>query len=129
MESIKPFNSKREPPNLKKLLTKAEFSSEEVDVKKCQDLRCESCESLLLSKEYTFKNANVWCSGYHYCTTLLSKAWTHVLHRFKSCSHRVGDSRWWGSLTMVPAGSKAKRLLSVNYNTKAIHHHQIKHLH
>ena len=74
LESIKPFNSKREPPNLKKLLTKAEFSSEEVDVKKCQDLRCESCESLLLSKEYTFKNANVWCSGYHYCTTLLSKA-------------------------------------------------------
>ena len=37
---------------------KAEFRKEEVGVKKYQDLRCECCESLLLSKEYTFKNAN-----------------------------------------------------------------------
>ena len=42
---------------------------------------------------------------------------------FKSCSRRVGDSRWWGSLTAVPAASKAKRLSSVNYATKTIHHH------
>ena len=42
-----------------------------------------------------------------------------------SCSRRVGDSRWWGSLTMVPAGNKAKRFLSVNHNTKTIHHHHI----
>ena len=41
-----------------------------------------------------------WCSGYHYCTTSFNKAWTQVLRRFKSCSPRVGDSRWWGSLTM-----------------------------
>ena len=38
--------------------------------------------------------------------------------RFKPCSRRVGDSRWWGSLTMVPAGNKAKRLSSVNHTTK-----------
>ena len=63
------------------------------------------------------------CSGYHHCTTSSNKAWTQVLHRFKSCSWRVGDSRWWGSLTMVPAGNKAKRLLSVNHTTKTIHHH------
>ena len=32
------------------------FSNEEVVVTMCQNLRC--CESLLLSKEYTFKNIN-----------------------------------------------------------------------
>ena len=48
----------RQPPSLKKLLTKVEFSIEEVGVRKRQDLRCECCESLLLSKEYTFKNVN-----------------------------------------------------------------------
>ena len=57
-ESIKLINSKRQPPSLKKLLTKVEFSIEEVDVRKRQDLRCECCESLLLFKEYTFKNVN-----------------------------------------------------------------------
>ena len=34
------INSKRQPTNLKKLLTKVEFNSEEVGVRKCQDLRC-----------------------------------------------------------------------------------------
>ena len=38
-------------------------------------------------------------------------------------SRRVWDSRWWGSLTMVPAGIKAKRLSSANHTTKTIHHH------
>ena len=65
-----------------------------------------------------------WCSGYHYCTSSFNEAWTRVLRRLKPCSRRVGDSRWWGSLTMVPAGNKAKRLSSVNHSTKAIHHHQ-----
>ena len=32
------------------------------------------------------------------------------------CSWRVRDSRWWGSLTMVPAGNKAKRLSSQPYH-------------
>ena len=57
-KSIKLINRKRQPPNLKKMLTKTKFSNEEVDVKKCQDSRCECCESLLLSKEYVFKNVN-----------------------------------------------------------------------
>ena len=64
-----------------------------------------------------------WCSGYHYCTTSFYKAWTQVLRRLKSCSRLVGDSRWWASLTMVPAGKNANRLLSVNHTTKTIHHH------
>ena len=63
-----------------------------------------------------------WCSVYHYCTTSFKKAWTQVLCRFISCWQHVGDSRWWGSLTMVPPGNKAKRLLSVNHTTKTIHH-------
>ena len=59
----------------------------------------------------------------HYCTTSFNKAWTHVLRRFKSCSWPVGDSRWWGALTMVSIGNKAKRLSSANHTTKTIHHH------
>ena len=42
----------------------------------------------------------------------------------KPCSRSVGDSWWWVSLTMVPAGNKAKRLLLVNHTTKTIHHHR-----
>ena len=38
----------------------------------------------------------VWCSGYHYCTTLFNKAWTQVLRKHKFCSRCVGYSRWWG---------------------------------
>ena len=49
-----------------------------------------------------------WCSGYHYWTM-------QVLRRFKSSSRCAWDSRWWGSLTVVPARNKAKHLLSVNY--------------
>ena len=65
----------------------------------------------------------VWCSGYHYCTTLFNKVWTQVLRKHKFCSRCVGYWRWWGSLTMVLAGNKAKRLSSVNRTTKTIHHH------
>ena len=60
-----------------------------------------------------------WCRSYRYCTTSFSKAWTQVLGRFKSCSRHVGA---WGSLTMVPAGIKTKRLSSVSHATKTIHH-------
>ena len=70
-----------------------------------------------------------WCSGYHYCTNSYSEAWPQVLRRFKPCSWRVRDSRWWRSLTMIPAGNKAKRLSSVNHTTKTIHHHDHHHLH
>ena len=52
------------------------------------------------------------CSVYHYCTTSFNKAWTQVLRRIKS-------------LTMVPAGNKAKRLSSVNYTIKIIHNHHV----
>ena len=56
------------------------------------------------------------CSGYHYCTTSFIKARTQALRRFKPCSWRVGDSRWWGSLTMVPAGNKAAPFIGQPYH-------------
>ena len=60
-------------------------------------------------------------SGYHYCTTSFNIAWTQVLRRF--CLRHVGDSLCWGSLAMVPAKNKVKRLSSVSHTTKTIHHH------
>ena len=59
-----------------------------------------------------------WCCGNHYCITLFKKVWTQILRMLKSCSQRVGDSWWWRSLTMVPAGYKAKCLSLVNDTTK-----------
>ena len=41
----------------------------------------------------------------------------------------VGDSRWKGSLTMVPARNKAKCPSPVNHTTKTIHHHHHHHHH
>ena len=64
-----------------------------------------------------------WCSFYHYCTASFYETWTQALCIFKSCSRRVGESQWWGSLTMVLAGNKAKRLSSVNHTTITIYHH------
>ena len=58
----------------------------------------------------------------HDCTFSFKKAWAQALCRFKSCSPPIKKSRWWGSLTMVTAGNKAKHLSSVNDTTKAIHH-------
>ena len=64
-----------------------------------------------------------WCylyaivSGSHYSITSFNKAWIQVLRRFKSCSWRVRDSRWWGSLPMVPNGNKGKSLSSINHTT------------
>ena len=58
----------------------------------------------------------VWCSGQHYYTTSFNKVWIHFLHRFQSFSPRVRGFLLWESLTMVPAGNKAKRLLSVKHS-------------
>ena len=63
----------------------------------------------------------LWCSSYHYCTTSFNKSWTQLLHRFKSCWQHVGDSRWWGSLTMILAENKAKPPPLVKHTTKTIH--------
>ena len=55
-ENLRIIKSKRQAPNLKKILTKAEFSQKQVVVFKCPDKICECCASLLLGNSYTFKN-------------------------------------------------------------------------
>ena len=55
-ENLKVIKSKREAPNLKRILTKAEFSQKQVGVYKCPDKRCECCASLLLGNSNAFKN-------------------------------------------------------------------------
>ena len=47
------------------------------------------------------------------------------LCRFEPYSWCVRVSRWWGSLTMVLATNKDKRLSPVNHTTKTSHHHQL----
>ena len=81
------------------------------------------CETSIEATDWFIQTIGWWCCGYYYCTTSFNWAWTQVLCRFKHCSRRVRDSRWWGFLTMVPAGNKAKCLLLVNHSTKTIHHH------
>ena len=57
-ENLRVVKSKRQAPNLKKILTKAEFSQKQVGVFKCPDKRCECCARLLLGNSYTFKNVD-----------------------------------------------------------------------
>ena len=57
-ENLKGKKIKRQAPNLKRILTKAEFSQKQVGVYKCPDKRCECCTSLLLGNSYTFKNVD-----------------------------------------------------------------------
>ena len=53
-ENLRVIKSKRQSPNLKNILTKAEFSQEQDGVYKCPDKRCECYASLLLGDSYTF---------------------------------------------------------------------------
>ena len=57
-QNLMVIKSKRQAPNLKTILTKAEFSQKQVVVYKCPDKRCESCASLLLGNSYTFKSVD-----------------------------------------------------------------------
>ena len=45
----------RQAPNLKKILTKAEFSQQQVGDFKCPDKSSECCASLFLGNSYIFK--------------------------------------------------------------------------
>ena len=55
-KELKVIQSRRQAPNLKKILTKAEFTSRNPGVSKCGDKRCECCHHLLLSDAYKFEN-------------------------------------------------------------------------
>ena len=57
-ENLKVIKSKRQAPNLKRILTKTEFSQKQVGVYKFPDKRCECCASLLLGNSYGFKNVH-----------------------------------------------------------------------
>ena len=54
-ENLRVIKSKQQAPNIKRILTKAEFSQKQVGVYKCPNKRCECCASLLLGNSYTFK--------------------------------------------------------------------------
>ena len=58
-KELKMIQSRRQAPNLKKLLTKAEFKGGEPCVKVYGGKRCECCSHLLLSNAYKFKNVDV----------------------------------------------------------------------
>ena len=58
MKAFKLIQSRRQPVNLKKILAKAEFTSEPPIVKQCGDKRCECCKHLLLSDHYVFREVN-----------------------------------------------------------------------
>ena len=57
-ENLKVTKSKRQAPNLKRILTKAELSQKQVGVYKSPDKRCECCVSLLLGNSDTFENVD-----------------------------------------------------------------------
>ena len=54
-KDVKLIQSRRQAPNLKRILTKAEFSSKKPSVQKCGDPRCQCCNNLLLADHYVFK--------------------------------------------------------------------------
>ena len=57
--NIKLIQSKHQSPNLKKLLTKAEFGEVLSGTFNCSDKRCEYCNYLLINDHYTFKNVQI----------------------------------------------------------------------
>ena len=57
-ENLSVIKSKRQAPNLKRILNKAEFSQKQVRGYKCPDKSCECCSSLLLGNLNTFKNVD-----------------------------------------------------------------------
>ena len=71
----------------------------------------------------------IWHALFHWSTNLSKYSILIINHclfvyfGFKYCWWCVADSRWSGFLTKVPAGNKAKHLLSVNHATKTINYH------
>ena len=56
---IKLIQSKRQSPDLKKLLTKADFGEVLSGAFNCSDKRCECCNYLLINDHHTFKNVQI----------------------------------------------------------------------
>ena len=58
LENTKLIHGKRQPPNLKKILTNASFSNKKstASISQCGDLKCLCCDYLYDKTEYTFKH-------------------------------------------------------------------------
>ena len=57
--NINLIQSKRQPPDLKKLLTKAEYGEVLSGTYNCSGKRCECCNYLLINDHYTFKSVQI----------------------------------------------------------------------
>ena len=57
-QSLKVIKNKRQAWNFIEIITKAEFSQNQVGVFKCSEKRCQCCVKLLLHNSYTFKNVD-----------------------------------------------------------------------
>ena len=57
--NINLIQSKRQIPNLKKLLTRPEYGEVLSSTFNCSDKRCECCNCLLINNHYTFKNVQI----------------------------------------------------------------------
>ena len=56
LKTSKIIKSNRQPPNLKRLLTKARFSTDkQFEVKKCGNKRCKLCKNLIEATQFTFQ--------------------------------------------------------------------------
>jgi hypothetical protein len=62
LDKTKLIVSKRQPKNLKRYLTKAQFNSEgrEHSVTKCGEKRCGTCDVLITGKSITLKSGKTW---------------------------------------------------------------------
>ena len=76
----------------------------ELKFKHVQTIKTRRMAKLKQLYQYLKQLSTSRCNDYHYCTTSFNKPWIQVLRTFKSCWQRVGESRWWESLTVVPAG-------------------------
>ena len=61
-----------------------------------------------------------WLSLLHNFIHLSLSLGTQVLRYVQTLLAACRSLRWWGSLTMVPAGNNAKRISSVSHTTKTI---------
>ena len=57
--NINLIQTKLQPPNLKKLLTNAEYGDVSSGMFNCSEERCGSCNYLLINDHYTFKNFQI----------------------------------------------------------------------
>ena len=83
----------------------------------------------IMAKSPNPENFNPWCCVVVVIIThnLIQLSLNSGSVQVQTLSQCVRDLRWWGSLTIVPAGNKTRPLSSVNHTAKAIHHlhHQL----